>query len=333
MTDLEAVSAGTHPGRSRLRRIWPGLRDSLGPIQGKLALAAVIFVICVITAVGSDVFLTWQNWRNILEQIAFIGILACGTTLLMVSGGIDLSIGSNVSFTGILMGYLIANGVVGLGVAIFLGILAASGIGLVNGLLVSHSRAHPFILTLGMLTLLQGAALMISTEPITNFPEKFLDFTFKRPLGVPVVVWFFVGFAIASQLLLSRTIVGRHLYALGGSETAAALAGVRVRLVKVAFYTLMGFMVGVTATLLISTLSAAEALAGQNYELQAIAAVAVGGTPLQGGRGDIIGTLLGVLLIGVIGNSLNLLSIDPNLQQVLVGAIIVVAVMAQRGRG
>jgi ribose/xylose/arabinose/galactoside ABC-type transport system permease subunit len=301
-------------------------------LQGKLALGAVIFILCVITAVGSDVFLTWENWQNILQQIAFVGILACGMTLLMVSGGIDLSVGSNVSFSGMLMGYLIVNQGMDLGFAIVLGILAASGIGLANGVLVSHSRTHPFILTLGMLTLLQGCALLISTEPISGFPNSFLDFAFLKPAGVPVVVWFFAGFAVATQLLLSQTVVGRWLYAMGGSELAAALAGVRIRRLKIALYTVMGLLVGVTATLLISTLSASSALAGQNYELSAIAAVAVGGTPLQGGRGDVVGTFLGVLLIGLIGNALNLLSINANLQQVLLGTIIVVAVMAQHGR-
>lgn len=301
-------------------------------LQGKLALAVVIFAVCVVTAVGSDVFLTWTNWRNILQQIAFVGILACGMTLLMVSGGIDLSVGSNVSFSGMVMGYLMANHVTSLGFAILLGILAATGVGFVNGVLVAHSRTHPFILTLGVLTLLQGAALMISTEPITGFPASFLDFSFAKPLGIPAVVWFLIGFALFTQILLSQTVIGRWLYSMGGSESAAALAGVRVRLMKIGLYMLMGLMVGVTATLLVSTLSASQALAGQGYELQAIAAVAVGGTPLQGGRGDVIGTLLGVLLIGIIGNALNLLSIDSNLQQVLVGVIIVVAVMAQRSR-
>jgi ribose/xylose/arabinose/galactoside ABC-type transport system permease subunit len=183
-----------------------------------------------------------------------------------------------------------------------------------------------------MLTLLQGCALLISTEPISGFPNGFLDFAFEKPLGVPVVVWFFAGIALATQFLLSRTVVGRWLYAMGGSEVAAGLAGVRIRGLKVALYTVMGLLVGVVAALLIATLSASSALAGQNYELQAIAAVAVGGTPLQGGRGDVVGTFLGVLLIGLIGNALNLLSINANLQQVLLGAIIVVAVMAQHGR-
>lgn len=326
---LSAAAPGQRP--SEWSALVTRLRGSTG-LQGKLALGLVIFIICVITTVGSNVFLTWTNWQNILQQIAFVGILACGTTLLMVSGGIDLSIGSNVSFTGMLMGYMIVHHTVSLALAIVLGILAAGAIGFVNGVLVSHSRTHPFILTLGMLTLLQGGALMISTEPISGFPDGFLNFAFEKPLGVPVVIWFFAGFAIATQLLLSQTILGRWLYAMGGSEMAAALAGVRIKTVKIALYTLMGLMVGATATLLIATLSASEALVGQNYELQAIAAVAVGGTPLQGGRGDIVGTFLGVLLIGVIGNALNLLSINSNLQQVLVGTIIVVAVMVQHGR-
>ena len=301
-------------------------------LNNRLVLAGVILLICIITAVGSDVFLTWQNWRNILQQISFVGILACGTTLLMVSGGIDLSIGSNVSFSGMLLGYLVINDVFGLAPAILIAIAAATGIGIFNGVLVAHARSHPFILTLGMGLLLQGAALLISTQPISGFPSGFLDFAFRKPLGIPVVVWFFAGFALMSHCILRYTVVGRHLYAMGGSEPAARLAGVAVRRTKIGLYTLMGLMVGATATLLVATLSAAQALMGQAFTLSAIAAVAVGGTPLEGGRGTITGTLLGVLLIGVIGNALNLLSIDPNLQEVVVGAIIVVAVMAQRGR-
>jgi ribose/xylose/arabinose/galactoside ABC-type transport system permease subunit len=333
MTELDHADKGG--GRLLATRLSLGRESQLGRfrfLQGKLVLAGVILVICIVTAVRSDVFLTWTNWQNILQQISFVGILACGTTLLMVSGGIDLSIGSNVSFSGMVMGYLMVNQGMSAAAAIVLGILVATGVGLVNGLLVSHSRTHPFILTLGMLTLLEGGALMISTEPISGFPQGLLDFAFEKPLGVPVVIWFFLGVAVFSQLLLSGTVIGRHIYALGGSETAAGLAGVRVRALKVGLYTLMGLMVGVVATLLIATLSASQAFTGKGMELSAIAAVAVGGTPLQGGRGDIVGTLLGVLLIGVIGNALNLLSINPNLQQVLVGAIIVVAVMAQRGR-
>jgi ribose/xylose/arabinose/galactoside ABC-type transport system permease subunit len=297
--------------------------------RGKLTLAGVIIILSIVTAARSSVFLTWENWSNILQQNSVLGILACGTTLLMISGGIDLSIGANVSFTGLIIAELMVHGS-NIAVAVLIGVAAATGVGLFNGVLAAHSNAHPFILTLGTWTVLQGGALMISTLPVSGLPESFLDFTFKRPLGIPMVVYFFVGIAAFSQLLLSITVFGRHIYALGGSEMATRLAGVRVRVVKIALYGLSGLMVGVAATLLVSMLSAGQSNAGQGLELNAVAAVAVGGTPLGGGRGDIVGTLLGVLLIGVIGNSLNLLSIDPNLQYVLVGAIIVVAVMSQR---
>ena len=297
--------------------------------RGKFILVGVILILCVVTAVQSDVFLTWNNWQNILQQISIVGILACGTTMLMVSGGIDLSIGSNVSLTGLIIAWLMVHDVP-IAFAILVGILAAVGVGLVNGVLAAHSKAHPFIITLGMLTLLQGAALLLSTLPIAGLPDAFLDFGFNRPLGLPIAFVFFAAVALACHFTLSRTIFGRYLYGIGGSEEAARLAGVRVRVVKIAAYAVMGLLVGVAATLLTATLSAGQAFAGRGMELAAIAAVAVGGTPLQGGRGDIVGTLLGVLLIGVIGNALNLLSIDANLQDVLVGAIIVVAVMAQR---
>ncbi|MEX2375349.1 MAG: ABC transporter permease [Dehalococcoidia bacterium] len=273
--------------------------------------------------------MTWTNWTNVLQQVTVLGILACGTTLLMISGGIDLSIGANLSLSTVVIAWLMTHGT-SVPVAIAAGIAVTTGIGLVNGVLASFSTAHPFIITLGMLTLLEGLALMISPAPIANLPTGFLDFAFQRPLGVPVVVWFFLGVAVFSQCLLSLTVFGRRIYALGGSEAASQLAGVRIKGLKIALYGLMGLMVGIAAVLLTSTLSAGQAFAGKGTELSAIAAVAIGGTPLQGGRGDIVGTLLGVLLIGLTANALNLLSINPNLQYVLVGTIIVVAVMAQR---
>jgi ribose/xylose/arabinose/galactoside ABC-type transport system permease subunit len=306
------------------------LRLPASPARAKLILATVLLAICVFTAANSSTFLTWNNWANILEQVAIVGILACGTTVLMVAGGIDLSIGSNVSFTGVLIGALIVTEGIATPLALGLALLAAVTIGAINGLLVAHSTSHPFILTLGMLTLLQGGALLISTEPIQGLPTAYLDFTFNRPLGIPTLVWAFAIVAVASHCVLRHTVWGRHLYALGGSESAARLAGLRVRGLKVAIYAGMGLLVGISAILLVSQLSAAQAYAGQGLELSAIAAVAVGGTPLQGGRGDIAGTVLGVLLIGVIANALNLLEVDPNLQLVMVGGIIVVAVMAQR---
>jgi ribose/xylose/arabinose/galactoside ABC-type transport system permease subunit len=252
-----------------------------------------------------------------------------GTTLLMVSGGIDLSVGSAVSLAGIVMAALMAAGWSPL-MAIAIGLLLATGVGLCTGFLAAKSSSHPFVVTLGMLTLLQGVALLISQAPITNIPESFINIVQLRPLGLPFVVFVFALVAIFTYVLLSRTKFGRWLYAIGASQNAARLSGVRVDLVKVAVYGVSGLFVGIAAILLTAQLTSAQPTMGVGLELSAIAAVAVGGTPLAGGRGDVLGTLLGVLLLALIGNSLNLLSIASNWQYVLQGAVIIVAVMAQR---
>jgi ribose transport system permease protein len=309
---------------------WAGsLRERVVQYRPQLTLAAVITVLMVVTATQSDVFFTWQNFENVLVQVAVVGILAAGTTMLMVSGGIDLSIGSSLSFSALIMADLMAHGT-SAGLAVLVGIGVAMGVGLVNGGLAAYSPTHPFIVTLGMLTLLQGAALLVSELPITAIPDGFLDLAEKEPLGLPLIVVAFLVVALVVHLILATTKFGRWLYAIGGSESAARLAGINVRGVKVALYGLNGVLVGIAAALLITQLTSAQARMGQGLELAAIAAVAVGGTPLAGGKGGMGGTLLGVLLIGLIANALNLMSISSNWQFVIQGAVIVVAVMAQR---
>jgi ribose/xylose/arabinose/galactoside ABC-type transport system permease subunit len=181
-----------------------------------------------------------------------------------------------------------------------------------------------------MLTLLQGAALLVSKVPIPVDSEAILDLGDSRLLGLPLVVVCFFAIAILASVLLVRTKLGRWLYAVGGSESAARLAGIRVRPLKMGVYALNGALVGVAATLLLVQLTSAQAQMGSGLELTAIAAVAIGGTPLAGGKGSVGGTLLGVLLIGLIANALNLMSIASDWQYVLQGAVIVIAVMAQR---
>jgi ribose/xylose/arabinose/galactoside ABC-type transport system permease subunit len=247
----------------------------------------------------------------------------------MVSGGIDLSIGSAVSFVGIVTAALMAAGWPIFG-AVAAGLAVSVLVGLTTGTLAAKSTSHPFVVTLGMLTLLQGAALLISQAPITNIPDSFIDVVRLRPLGIPFVVFVFAVIALLTYVLLSRTKFGRWLYAIGSSKQAARLSGVRVDLVKVAVYGVSGLFVGIAAILLVAQLTSAQPTMGAGLELSAIAAVAVGGTPLAGGRGDVLGSLLGVLLLALIGNTLNLLSIASNWQYVLQGAVIIVAVMAQR---
>jgi ribose/xylose/arabinose/galactoside ABC-type transport system permease subunit len=265
----------------------------------------------------------------VLIQVSVVGILAVGMTMLMVSGGIDLSVGSTLSFSAMVMGTLMAHGTAP-GLAVIAGIAVATAVGLINGTLASYAKTHPFILTLGMLTLLQGAALLVSKLPIPVSSEGFLNLGDSRPLGLPVVVMCFLAVTILVNILLVMTKVGRWLYAVGGSESAARLAGVSVRPLKMGIYALNGVLVGVAAALLLLQLTSAQAQMGAGLELTAIAAVAIGGTPLAGGKGSVGGTLLGVLLIGLIANALNLMSISSDLQYVLQRAVIVIAVMAQR---
>ncbi len=324
---MSTLSAEPRPPAS-LR--WRELsRELAHRYRGRLTLIAVIVALVALTTTQSSVFFTWSNFENVLIGVSVVGILAVGTTLVMVSGGIDLSIGSNLSLSAMIMGTLMAHGTAP-GLAVVTGIAAATAVGLVNGTLASFARTHPFILTLGMLTLLQGAALLVSKVPIPVDSEAILDLGDSRLLGLPLVVVCFFAIAILASVLLVRTKLGRWLYAVGGSESAARLAGIRVRPLKMGVYALNGALVGVAATLLLVQLTSAQAQMGSGLELTAIAAVAIGGTPLAGGKGSVGGTLLGVLLIGLIANALNLMSIASDWQYVLQGAVIVIAVMAQR---
>jgi ribose/xylose/arabinose/galactoside ABC-type transport system permease subunit len=298
--------------------------------KSKFTLVAVIVILGAITTSQASEFLTWNNFQNILTAIAIMGILAAGQTMIMVSGGIELSVGSSVSMTGTAMALMMAHGMNPV-LAVILGLLIATAAGGISGTLAAFAKTHPFILTLGMLTALQGVALLLSELPVADIPDSFLNIAFKKPLGIPMVAFAFFIVAIVVHIVLKTTTFGRWLYAIGGSEPAARLAGIRVRVIKIIVYSFSGLLVGIGAFLLLAQLSSSAPQMGQGLELTAIAAVAVGGTPLAGGRGDMIGTFLGVILLGLITNALTLMSIDPNLQYVLQGIVIIVAVMAQRG--
>jgi ribose/xylose/arabinose/galactoside ABC-type transport system permease subunit len=299
--------------------------------RSRLALLIVIAALCAVTAARSPVFFTIGNLNNVLQQVAIVGILAAGMTMLMVSGGIDLSVGSNVSLSAMVMASLMMHNMNTV-LAILIGLLVATTAGAVNGLLAAWSTSHPFILTLGMMTLLQGCALLVSNVPITTIPDSLFDIGGSEPLGVPLITWVLFAALAAVHVVLRYTKLGRWLYAIGGSQSAAHRAGIPVRVVKVLIYASNGLLVGIAALLLMIQLASSQAQMGQGLELAAIAAVAVGGTPLSGGKGDIVGTILGVVLLGLIANALNLMSIPGEIRFILQGAIIVVAVMAQRER-
>lgn len=295
-----------------------------------LALTGVLLVVVAVTAGRSDVFLTLNNLRNIALQVSVLMILASAMTLLMVSGGIDLSVGSSMSLTGVTMASIMAAGAPA-PIAIVAGVCLATAVGALNGVLAAWSPAHPFIITLGTSIGLRGVALLVSGGLIlTDIDPALPPLGTSRLFGLPLPVLIALAVVLLVGFVLRFTVFGRRLYALGGNESASRLSGVRIKATKVGLYALSGSLVGIASVVLMARIISASADMGTGYELTAIAAVAVGGVPLSGGRGGIAGTVLGVVLLGTISNSLNLLGVPGAAQYLLQGAVIVVAVMTQR---
>ena len=297
---------------------------------GRYALLITLVAIIVITAVGNHQFFSLNNFLNILLQISVLEIVAAGQTILMISAGLDLSVGASLSVSGLAAAIaIVGTGSVPLGVLV--GLATGAFIGLINGLLVATNRATPFIVTLGTMTFLQGVAIVMSGgSPINGSGSLFDIFGLGNLLGVPSPVYVLLAILIATHFFLKRTLLGRYSFAIGGNEEAARLSGVPVRRVKVGLYTLNGLIVGAGAVVLTGILNSALPNMGTGYELRAIAAVVIGGTPLFGGRGTVVGTLGGVLLLGLVSNSMNLLGVGANYQSAVLELIITAAVLVQK---
>lgn len=293
---------------------------SLGTLAGLLAL-------CLGLWIATPHFVTTSNLLNVLEQSAIVGVLAVGMTFVILTGGIDLSVGSLVALTGVVFGLVVQAGMpISLAVAAALATGAAAG--MVNGGLVTIGRLPPFIATLGMMSVARGLALMLSDgRPISGFDAGFRALSTERIAGFPVPTLLMLGIYAVAAFILSRTILGRYTYAVGGNEEATVLAGINVRLVKVTVYAISGVLSAVTSLLLVARLNSAQPIAGMSYELDAIAAVVIGGASLLGGTGTVAGTLIGALIMAVLRNGLNLLGVSSYLQQVAIGIVIVTAVL------
>ena len=299
----------------------------------QLGILFVLVALVAIMGVISPVFLSGRNIRNILQQVSTIGILAMGSTVLMISGGIDLSVGSIVSVAAVVMGTMIKAGAPA-ELAILVGLLIGCAIGFINGLLAAYTKAHPFILTLGTMTLFQGVAIIITEGfPITDLGRRF-EWIGGAKIGgqIPVSVIVLVLVMLVCHFLLRYLKVGRIAYAIGGNEYTTFLAGIPVRRYKILFYVICGFFAGLGSVVLASRISSAIPNMGADYTLQAIGAAVIGGVPLTGGRGNVWGTFTGVLLLGVIANGLNLMHVDASWQYVLTGVIIIIAVIVHEQR-
>ncbi len=315
----------------------PRTKEILATFQSVIALVVMI----VAVSLASDKFLTMENGMNVLRQISINLCLSLGMTLVILSGGIDLSVGSVLAFSGAIAAGLLKNGVAvpALGVAlqftvsgaIFAGLLAGLFFGWANGFVITRFRLPPFVATLGMLSIARGATqLWTGGFPITGLGPQFGALGTGHFLGVPMPVWISGALVAVFVLVTKKTRFGRHLYAVGGNERAAQLTGLNLNRIKVAVYALGGLLAGVGGLLLTARLDSATPNAGLGYELDSIAAVVIGGTSLSGGRGSILGTVLGCLIIGVLNNGLFLLNVSPFWQQVIKGIVILAAVAADK---
>ncbi|MEV6108542.1 ABC transporter permease [Streptomyces sp. NPDC051940] len=305
--------------------------------RADLRVLALLLVLAILVAVGAftepDTFLRVSNARNILTQSSIIGVVAVGMTLVIIGGGIDLSVGAIVALASV-WGTTVATQDFGFGGILFTSVLVAVGCGLVNGVLIAYGNLVPFIATLAMLASARGLAVWISdgkTQRITaeNASVTDLSLPSARVLGIPPLVLIFAGIAVLGWLLLNRTSFGRRTVAVGGNPEAARLAGIDIRRQRLYLYVLSGLCCGIAAFMLTVQTGSGQNTNGNLYELDAIAAAIIGGTLLSGGRGTIIGSVLGVLVFTTITNIFSLNNLQSDVQQIFKGAIIVAAVLIQ----
>jgi ribose transport system permease protein len=298
----------------------------------QLGVVFVLIALILVMGISTPVFVSARNIKNILQQVSTLGIVSMGMTILMISGGIDLSVGSSISVIACVVSKMLKAGVP-VWLSILTGFALGVSVGIINGSLAAYTKAAPFIITLGIMTLLQGIALLITKGfPITNLGAKFEFLGMGNIWKVPFIVLLFFVVTFAGFVLLKYVRLGRTAYAIGGNEQTAYLAGIPVKRNKIVFYVICGFLTALAAMVLAARVSSAQATMGSGFELRSIGAVVIGGTPLTGGRGSVVGTLTGVLLLGIIANGLNLLHVDPAWQYIVTGGIIVFAVIIHEHR-
>ena len=328
----EGVAKPTAPSPAALRGAsWASkLIGVQGPLIG-------LVVLCIIFSFTTSAFLSFRNLLNILDQVTVLGIIAIGMTAVIVIGGIDLSVGSVLAFSMMILGWLSHDCGLPLLLAVVLALLVGALCGWANGMLITRAKLPAFIATLSMMTIARGLANIITDgRQIVGYPDWFDSFATVRYFGfLSLTVALAVAMIIASWIFLRYRAAGRALYAIGGSAEVARLAGIRVRQMTTLVYVASGLLSGLAGIVLASRLDSSQPSAGLGYELDAIAAVVIGGANLSGGVGGIGGTVAGVLIIGVLHNGLNLTGVSPFIQQIVIGVVIALAVSSDtlRRRG
>lgn len=316
------------------------LSSRIGPMAQRYGILIALAALCLVLSLVSDNFLTSRNIINVLRQTSINGILAIGMTFVILTRGIDLSVGSVVALAGVVSASFATTGAAGIAgapymplIPVLVGLLTGTAIGAVSGTVVARFSVPAFVATLGMLSAARGLTLIYSGgRPIPALTEGYRWIGTGDIAGIPVpIILFGLVFAFA-HFVLSRTRFGRHVYAVGGNPHAAKVSGLPVRRIRFAVYAISGALAGIAGMILAARTGSALPQAGVAYELDAIAAVVIGGTSLAGGIGRVSGTVIGALLIGVMNNGLDLLGVESYYQQVIKGGLIVAAVMLDRSR-
>lgn len=298
-------------------------------LQQSLALGTLVALL-IFFSIASPYFMTWNNISGVLLATAVIAVLALGTTFVIITGGIDLSIGTGMALCAVMAGVLITN----MGLPVWAGVLGSVGtgllMGLVNGINVTYLRLPPFIATLAMMMIAGGLALVISGVAPIYFSESAPGFKLIASgtlvPGLPNAVLVTMVLGIVAFLVLRKTLLGRYTFAIGSNQEAARLSGVNTRLWTIIVYVFAGAFTGIAGILIAARLDSAQPQIGTGYELQAIAAVIIGGTSLLGGRGTVLGTVIGALIMGVLVNGLRIMSIQSEWQNIVTGIVVLVAV-------
>ncbi len=300
-----------------------------------------LFVLCIVLSLLTDKFFTTANGVNVLRQVAVNICIATGMTLVVLTAGIDLSVGSVLALCGAITAGLLKNGMQFPSADLYIGftilgavlgaVIIGGLLGLFNGLAITKFKVPPFVATLAMLTIARGFTMLYTGgHPISNLGDNFAYIGAGSFMGIPVPVWIAAIVVLLAVFITKKTKLGRYIYAIGGNETAARLSGIRINRVKLTVYSLGAALAAVGGVIVTSRLDSAQPNAGISYELDAIAAVVIGGTSLNGGKGSVWGTVIGAVIIGVLNNGLVLLNVSPFWQQVVKGGVILLAVIIDK---
>lgn len=297
----------------------------------KYSIYIAFLILCIILSISSPSFLTTANILNVLRQISINGIIAVGMTFVIITGGIDLSVGSVLALSAVIGCSFAHSDTYPLIIPVMVGLSIGTICGVINGLVVARGKVAPFIVTLGMMTVARGLTLVYTSgRPVINLSDAYNRIGGGYFAGIPIPILILLIVILLGVFMLKYTKFGRYVYAVGGNELAARISGVNTDLIKIEVYALTGMLAGLAGVVISSRVMAGSPSVGQGYELDAIAAVVIGGTSLSGGVGGITGTIIGSLIIGVMNNGLDLLNVSSYFQQIVKGVIIVSAVLLDK---